>query len=68
MSIKLALVQHNRPGFYVTLVEVPSTFTPSQELQLRYDVAREFEMTDNDGEFLVIENGNVIDRRQIPRF
>lgn len=66
MATKLALVQHKRPDFYVTLIELPKECTPAFELQLRMDTAREFDMRDGEGEFLVLENGDVIDRRPIP--
>lgn len=64
--IKLALIQHNRPNYYLTLCDVPKHFTPAQELQLRIDLARSYEMEHGDGEFIVLEDGKVIDRRQIP--
>ena len=50
----------------LTNVELPTDMTGAYELQLRHDLAREYDVQPGEGNFTVRENGVIINTLPIP--
>lgn len=53
-------------GRMMTNVDLPNHANPTLEFQLRYDLAQSYNLMEGEGYFTVMEDGEVVNKHDIP--